>query len=167
MGIVDRDGARKPQASEPAVDARPAGWDIFIAHAGSEKTSAEQLYDRLEAGGYRVFLDARSLKPGDFWDLEIPRALATSRIVVVLLASGYESAHYLRAEIAQTINRARQTGSPRVVPVYIDGLRPDVEPPYGLGVVHAVDARALGGLGAVAGQLEALLPMSSRSTGSS
>jgi hypothetical protein len=167
MGIVDRDGARKPQASEPAVDARPAGWDIFIAHAGSEKISAEQLYDRLEAGGYRVFLDARSLKPGDFWDLEIPRALATSRIVVVLLASGYESAHYLRAEIAQTINRARQTGSPRVVPVYIDGLRPDVEPPYGLGVVHAVDARALGGLGAVAGQLEALLPMSSRSTGSS
>jgi hypothetical protein len=158
MGIVDRGGARKPQASDPVADARPAGWDIFIAHASSDRTSAEQLYDRLEAGGHRVFLDARTLKPGDFWDLEIPRALATSRIVVVLLASGYESAHYLRAEIAQTINHAREKGSPRVVPVYTDGpLRAGVDPPYGLGVVQAIDARAVGGFAAVADQLAALL----------
>jgi TIR domain len=159
MGITDRDGARNPQPSDPAVAATPAGWDIFIAHASSDKASAEQLYDRLEAGGHRVFLDARTLKPGDFWDLEIPRALATSRIIVVLVASSYESAHYLRAEIAQVINRARQTGSPRVVPVYVDGLLPaGVDPPYGLGVVQAIDARAAGGLGAVAAQLEGLLP---------
>jgi hypothetical protein len=158
LGIVDRDAARKPPPSAPAASAKPAGWDIFIAHAGSDKTSAEQLYERLEACGLRVFLDARTLQPGDFWDLEIPRALATSRIVVVMIASNYESAHYLRAEVAQTINRARQTGSPRVVPVYIDGpLGSGVEPPYGLGVVQSIDARAAGGFGAVAAQLEALL----------
>jgi hypothetical protein len=158
MGIVDRDTARKPPPADPVVDAGPAGWDIFIAHASADRTSAEQLYDRLEAGGHRVFLDARTLKPGDFWDLEIPRALATSRIVVVMLASGYESAHYLRAEIAQTINRAREKGSPRVVPVYIDGpLAAGVDPPYGLGVVQAIDARAAGGFGAVATQLATLL----------
>jgi len=168
MGIVDRGAARKPPSSDPAVDGTPAGWDIFIAHAGADRSSAEQLYDRLEAGAHRVFLDARTLKPGDFWDREIPRALATSKIVVVMLASGYESAHYLRAEIAQTINYARERGSPRVVPVYIDGpLPPGVDPPYGLGVVQAIDARAVGGFGAVAAQLEALLGTDSRAPRSS
>ena len=136
----------------------PGGWDIFIAHSGSDRASAEQLYDRLAARGHRVFLDARTLKPGDFWDLEIPRALATSQIIMVLIASSYESAHYLRAEVAQVITRARATGSPRVVPVYIDGsLPPGTVPPYGLGVVQAIDARAVGGLGAVADQVMRLL----------
>lgn len=158
MGINDHDDARRSKPSDPALAATPAEWQIFIAHASSDRASAEQLYERLEAGGHRVFLDARTLKPGDFWDLEIPRALATSRIIVVLVASNYETAHYLRAEIVQAIARARQTGSPRVVPVYLDGALPaGVDPPYGLGVVQAIDARAVGGLGAVATQLELLL----------
>jgi len=50
------------------------------------------------------------------------------------------------------------TGSPRIVPVYIDGPLPlGMPPPYGLGVVQAIDARAVGGLGAVADQLERIL----------
>jgi hypothetical protein len=158
MGITERDVPRGPRQTDHAVAARPGGWDIFIAHASTDKASAEQLYDRLAAGGHRVFLDARSLKLGDFWDLEIPRALATARMMVVLIASSYESAHYLRAEIAQAIDQARTTGSPRVVPVYIDGPLPSgMVPPYGLGVVQAIDARAVGGLGAVADQLDRFL----------
>jgi hypothetical protein len=158
MGIPERDAPRLPLPPGAGTAARPAGWDVFIAHAGSDRASAEQLYDRIEAGGRRVFLDSRTLQPGDFWDLEIPRALATSRVIVVLIASNYESAHYLRAEIAQVIDQARRTGSPRVVPVYIDGpLSPGTAPPYGLGVVQAIDARAAGGLGAVADRLERLL----------
>jgi len=158
MGMTQHDVLRGARQADPAVAAPPRAWDIFIAHASADKASAEQLYDRLEAGGHRVFLDARSLQPGDFWDLEIPRALATARMIVVLIASSYESAHYLRAEIAQVIDRARATGSPRIVPVYIDGpLLPHMPPPYGLGVVQAIDARAVGGLGAVADRLERIL----------
>jgi TIR domain len=158
LGITERDMSRGPRATEQAVAAPPAGWDIFIAHAGSDKASAEQLYERLESDGYRVFLDARTLKPGDFWDLEIPHALATSRLITVLISSSYDSAHYLRAEIAQAIDQARRTGSPRVVPVYIDGpLTPGLVAPYGLGIAQAIDARAVGGLGAVADQLDGLL----------
>jgi hypothetical protein len=157
-GITKRDVPRSTRQTDQAVAAPPGGWDIFIAHASTDKGSAEQLYERLEAGGHRVFLDARSLKPGDFWDLEIPRALNTARMIVVLIAFNYEAAHYLRAEIAQVIAQARTTGSPRVVPVYIDGpLPPGMFPPYGLGVAQAIDARAVGGLGAVADQLERAL----------
>jgi hypothetical protein len=158
MRITERDEPRGEVRQTETTAASPGRWDIFIAHASSDRASAEQLYDRLVAGGHRVFLDARTLKPGDFWDLEIPRALETSRMIMVLIASSYESAHYLRAEVAQIITQARTTGSPRVVPIYIDGpLPPGIVPPYGLGVVQAIDARAVGGLGAVAEQVMRLL----------
>ena len=64
---------------------------------------------------------------------------------------------YLRDEIANAITQARSTGLPRVIPIYMDGPPPPGKAPYGLSVVQAIDARALGGLGAVADQVERLL----------
>jgi hypothetical protein len=158
LGITERDVSGGPSQTDQAVAASPAGWDIFIAHASTNKANAEQLYDRLKEGGHSVFLDARTLQPGDYWYREIPRALATARIMVVLIASSDESSHYLHDEIVQAIDRGRTSGSPRVIPVYLDGLLPQGKvPPYGLGVVQGIDARAVGGLGAVADQLERLL----------
>jgi len=79
-------------------------------------------------------------------------------MIVILISHNYDAAHYLRAEVAQAVDQARNAGSPRVVPVYIDGTLPQgVSPPYGLGVVQAIDARSLGSLGGVADQLERLL----------
>jgi hypothetical protein len=158
MGITERGGPRAGvRPTDTTARAAPGGWDIFIAHASADRASAEQLYDRLLAGGHRVFLDARTLTPGDFWDLEIPHALETSRMILVLIASSYESAHYLRDEIANAITQARRTGLPRVIPIYMDGPPPPGKAPYGLSVVQAIDARALGGLGGVADQVERLL----------
>jgi hypothetical protein len=158
MRITEYSVSPSTRQTDQPLAARPGGWDIFIAHASPDKATAEQLFDRLEADGHRVFLDARSLKPGDFWDLEIPRALKTARMIVILISHNYDAAHYLRAEVAQAVDQARNTGSPRVVPVYIDGTLPQgVSPPYGLGVVQAIDARSLGSLGGVADQLERLL----------
>lgn len=160
LGLLEHDQAvsRTPGAS---AGSQPAGWDIFIAHAGADKAIAEQLCDRLEEGGHRVFLDARRLQPGDFWDVELPRALATSRLVAVLVSPNYAAAHYLRDEVADAIDRARREGKPRVVPVYLDGLPSrGTSAPYGLGVIHSIDARAVGGLSAVASQIGALLPAS-------
>lgn len=157
LGLPEHDPAVS-RTPEVIPDSQPAGWDIFIAHAGADKAIAEQLCDRLEEGGHRVFLDARRLQPGDFWDVELPRALATSRVVAVLVSPNYAAAHYLRDEVADAINRARREGTPRVVPVYLDGLPSSgTSAPYGLGVIHSIDARAVGGLSGVASQIRALL----------
>ena len=106
-------------------------------------------------------LDARRLRPGDFWDSELPRALATSRVFTVLVSANYETAHYLQFEVVAAINRARQNGTPRLVPVYLDGLPPPgTDPPYGLGRIQSIDVRAVGGLSEVASTIGALLPAS-------
>lgn len=160
LGLPERARAA-PRTPEAIAGSEPAGWDIFIAHAGPDKAIAEQLCDRLEEGGHRVYLDARRLRPGDFWDVELPRALATSRVFTVLVSANYETAHYLQDEVVAAINRARRNGTPRVVPVYLDGLPPlGTDPPYGLGRIQSIDVRAVGGLSGVASKIGALLPAS-------
>ena len=160
LGLPERARA-EPPTPEAIASSTPAGWDIFIAHAGPDKAIAEQLCDRLEEGGHRVYLDARRLRPGDFWDRELPRALATSRIFTVLVSAHYGTAHYLQDEVVAAINRARRDGTPRVVPVYLDGLPPPgTDAPYGLGRIQSIDVRAVGGLSGVAATIGALLPAS-------
>jgi hypothetical protein len=157
LGLAEPDRPR-PRTPETIAGNQPAGWHIFIAHAGPDKAMAEQLCDRLEEGGHRVFLDARRLQPGDFWDRELPRALATSQVVAVLVSANYDAAHYLRGEVARAINSARQKGRPRVVPVYLNGLPSDeAGVPYGLENIQSIDARAVGGLSGVASRIAALL----------
>jgi hypothetical protein len=86
-------------------DAAP--YHFFIAHANTDKSEAELLYDLL-APNSRVFLDTRCLLLGDDWDKELPKAQKNSLITVVLLSSNSEKAYYQREEIVAAINLARQ-----------------------------------------------------------
>jgi hypothetical protein len=134
-----------------------ASWDFFLAHAGADTRDAEALYDLL-APDFRVFLDKRSLAPGDEWDLSIARAQRAARVTVVLVSSRYESAYYLREEIAAAIQLAGTTpDAHRVVPVFLDGWPAEASAvPHGLRIRNAIDAKAAGGMLGVAGELRKL-----------
>lgn len=133
-------------------------WDLFLAHAGNDAAPAEVLYDLL-ATKHRVFLDKRNILLGDDWDLTISRAQRAARITVVLVSNKYPNAYYLREEIAAAIDMARKDpDGHRVVPVFLDGWPSDQAGiPYGLRLKHGIDAKAVGGMSAVAGALEVLL----------
>src|SRR6516162_4583760 len=95
-------------------------WDFFIAHAGPDQGVAEELYSHLSRD-FRVFLDSRSLLPGDDWDIALPAAQRASRITVVIVSSKTEKAYYQRQEIAEAIALARsEANTHRVVPVFLD-----------------------------------------------
>ena len=134
----------------------------FIAHAGADLDFARSLY-RLLKPRLSVWLDQEDLLPGDDWDREIPRAQRRSMATVVLVSQRYEAAYYLRDEVHAAIQILRQPGQAyRVVPVYLDGFpqRPD-DVPYGLTVVHGLDAKALG----VDGVAEKLIALAARMPG--
>src|ERR1700704_6441470 len=95
-------------------------WHFFIAHAGADKRTAERLYSYLSRNS-RVFLDCRSLRLGDNWDIELPKAQQKSLVTVVLISSKTEAAYYQREEIAAAIALARENAEKhRVVPVFLD-----------------------------------------------
>jgi hypothetical protein len=129
-------------ASDSGAQGGDGQWDIFLAHASLDKERARELYGLLKPA-LRVFLDERSLLPGDDWSVEIPKAQARSRVTAVLVSRATDAAFYEGEEIAAAIamKRARQGGH-RVVPVYLDGAPQDpFHAPYGLRVLQA------GGLG--------------------
>src|SRR5215813_7768699 len=100
--------------------ARAFEWDIFLAHASGDTEKAVELFEVLSGWPYRparVFLDVRTLKLGDDWDVAIPAAQRASKITVVLASRHSQTAYYQREEIAAAISLARQDGQRhRVVP---------------------------------------------------
>lgn len=115
------------------------GYDVFLSHASPDKNWVGTLYDLLLGLGVRPYLDARDLLPGDDWNQEIPRALAASRVCVVVVSPNLGGAHYAQAEITEAISLKRERGT-RIVPVLLGGARP---PPW-LGNIHGIDADRVG-----------------------
>lgn len=111
-------------------------FDFFLAHAGPDTAQAERLYGLL-AAETSVFLDSKSILPGDDWDRVIAEAQRQSRVTVVLVSANTQVAFYQREEIAAAIELAR-TGQPEhtVVPVYLESAVSNV--PYGLRLKHSL-----------------------------
>ncbi|MGM0575213.1 MAG: TIR domain-containing protein [Myxococcota bacterium] len=114
-------------------------WDVFIAHAGADAEHARELYDRLDHGRCRVFVDFERVELGQFWDDAIDGALAASRIVAAIVTEDSVGAHYVREEVASAIQYVRERqGTHRLIPIYV-GCRPgeDVRPLYGTRRIHS------------------------------
>ena len=112
--------------------------DFFIAHAGSDKVPAENLYSQLVAKKVRVYLDTHDLRPGMLWPLELKRALTLTRITVVLISANSDNSYYQQEEVAIAINLLRSgSKAHHVVPVFLVGSVPQ-HAPYGLAQMHAL-----------------------------
>jgi hypothetical protein len=139
-----------PQTAPPRAAVATARYDLFLAHPSANKPSARALYDLLQPD-VRVFLDERSLQPGDRWDQQIPAAQRASRATAILISSHADQAWYLGEEIVTAIALHRAAPAAHVlVPVV---LEPGAPIPYGLSHVQAIDAVAERGLAGVAARL--------------
>lgn len=133
----------------------PKTWDFFIAHAGSDKNSAEKLYELLITRS-EVFLDSKCLLYGDDWPRKLPEAQVNSLITVVLISSNSDQAYYEQEEIAAAIEMARRDSDKhRVVPVYLEDRVTSV--PYGLRAKHSIHVSELSSMDEVAQHLLNLL----------
>ncbi len=139
-------------------------WDIFLAHAAPDREYAETLFARLTepclgSRLLRIFLDSRSLKLGDDWDIELVNAQQNSKVTVVIVSGNTERAYYQREEIAAAIAMAREDHSKhRVVPLLIeDGPRAHENLPYGLRLKHGISISGIVELKDVASRLRELI----------
>jgi hypothetical protein len=126
-------------------------WDFFIAYASSDGEYAERLYDLL-CSEARVFIDSRSLNPGDDWATVLPASQCAARVTVVLISSDTCTAYFQREEILSAIELSRK-GDHRVVPVYIGRAQVSDNVPYGLRLKQALFAPTKVELDEVADQL--------------
>jgi len=60
---------------------------VFLCHASSDKPVVQKLYKRLLKDGIDAWLDKEKLIPGQNWQIEIPKAVKNSDVVIVCLSS--------------------------------------------------------------------------------
>lgn len=60
---------------------------VFLCHASGDKPAVRSLYERLVKDGVDAWLDKEKLIPGQNWQIEIPKAVKNSDVVIVCLSS--------------------------------------------------------------------------------
>lgn len=116
---------------------RDREWDVFLSYARDDRAHAETLYDRLNDDG-RVFLDQKSIPPGDDWPEAIDDALRHAMVIAVIVTPATDRAHFQKEEVLRALDQAKIRGA-RVVPVLIGDVRGDAVP-FGLSRKQAIVA---------------------------
>ncbi|WP_261567255.1 toll/interleukin-1 receptor domain-containing protein [Frankia gtarii] len=136
------DEQRTPRPGRPA---RPdPATRVFLCHAHQDQEAVRELYHRLHRDGLQPWLDAEDLRPGQDWDLEIGRAIARCRSVVVCLSRVSTTKRgFVQTEIARALDAARRLpeGEIFVVPARLEAC----DLPDRLSRWHAVDLFIKGG----------------------
>lgn len=109
-------------------------WDVFIVYNHVDVVPARELREALSSAGARVFMDEASVGPGQRWRDRLLVALASARVVAVVVGETVPNSQYYLDEIDLAIKREQQ-GVCRVVPVCVGVVR---GLPYGLGQHQAV-----------------------------
>ena len=144
-------------STEPSSAGEPA-YDVFLAYPSPSRPHARAIFDALSEAGYRVFMDVASLRPGDQWNVEIPRAQRHSRCTLVLLSKSTDAAFYQGAEVVEAIRLMRNSVH-RVIPVYLEGQEALGESvPYGLPPLQGIDLGSGRGPSELVTELARVLP---------
>ena len=93
---------RQPKTSKPARTLR-----VFLCHASEDKSAVRDLYKRLKSEGLDPWLDEEDLDGGQVWELEIPRAVRATDVVIVCLSQeSITKTGYVQKEIKEVLDVA-------------------------------------------------------------
>ncbi len=85
---------------------------IFVSYNRQDSKFALKLADDLAAQGINVWIDQRSITPGNRWDLEIEKALSNAEIVLVVLSPHAVASDNVLDEVSFAIDAHK-----RIIPI--------------------------------------------------
>jgi hypothetical protein len=96
---------------------------VFLCHSSNDKPAVRELYKRLTVNGVDVWFDEESLLAGQEWQVEIPKAVRRSDIVIVCLSNqSVTKTGYNQKEIKFALDIAEEQpeGTIFVIPLKLD-----------------------------------------------
>ncbi len=82
---------------------------VFLCHSSKDKQAVRILYAKLSDNGVEPWLDEEDILPGQDWEMEIPKAVRRSDIVLVCLShEAVSSVGYIHKEIKYALDIADQ-----------------------------------------------------------
>ena len=118
------------------TDKRPL--KVFLCHASTDKPKVRELYRYLKKRGIQPWFDEEDLVGGQDWQVEIPKALATSdAIIICLTKNSVDKEGYIQKEIKYALDKALEMPEGRIflIPVKFE----ECEVPFTLSRYQWVD----------------------------
>src|ERR1044071_3346828 len=111
---------------------------VFLCHASLDKSKVRELYRYLRKRGIRSWFDEVDLVGGQDWQVEVPKALATSdAIIICLTKNSVDKEGYIQKEIKFALDKALEMPEGRIflIPVRFE----ECEVPFTLSRYQWVD----------------------------
>ena len=111
---------------------------VFLCHASADKPKVRELYRYLRRRGVQPWFDEINLIGGQDWQVEIPKALATSdAIIICLTKNSVDKEGYIQKEIKFALDKALEMPEGRIflIPVKFE----ECDLPYSLSRFQWVD----------------------------
>ena len=81
---------------------------VFLCHASADKPAVRDLYKRLTADGVDAWLDAENLIAGQNWQVEIPKAIRESDVVIICLSKQFNQRGFRQKEVRLALDTAME-----------------------------------------------------------
>jgi len=99
---------------------------VFLCYAEDDKPIVRKLYDKLTNGYIDAWFDEEKLLPGQDWKLEIPNAIRSSDVVMILLSNhSITKEGFVQKEIKYAIDIAdeKPEGTIFIIPVRLEDCK--------------------------------------------
>jgi hypothetical protein len=96
---------------------------VFLCHASQDKPAVWKLHRYLTQHGIKPWLDREDLLPGEDWEVEIPRALFASDVILVCLSkNSVNKEGFVQKEITFALDKAMEKpeGTIFIIPVKLE-----------------------------------------------
>lgn len=116
---------------------RGPAHDVFVSHtsADSDKVVADAIVARLEQAGIRCWIAARDVLPGAVYAEAIIEAIATTRVMVVVLSGEANQSRHVHREVERAV-----ASNVVVIPFRTEAVEPSGAMAYFLASEHWLDA---------------------------
>ncbi|HJU54045.1 MAG TPA: toll/interleukin-1 receptor domain-containing protein [Pyrinomonadaceae bacterium] len=109
--------------------------DVFINYSSKDKAVADAVCATLEARGMRCWIAPRDVQPGADWSEAVARAIAESRVMVLVFSSKANESEQVRRKVNLAIER-----EVAIAPFRIENVMPSGSLKNYLDVTHWLDA---------------------------
>lgn len=109
--------------------------DVFISHSSKDKTIADAVCAALEATRIRCWIAPRDIRSGEEWPEAIVKAIASSRIMVLIFSENSNSSKAVANELSLAMD-----SNVIVIPFKIDDITPQGALQFYLTTTHWLDA---------------------------
>ena len=96
---------------------------VFLCHASQDKPTVWKLHRYLKQHGVKPWLDQEDLLPGEDWEVEIPKALFASDVILVCLSkNSVNKEGFVQKEITFALDKAMEKpeGTIFIIPVKLE-----------------------------------------------